>query len=794
MNLSRKWLNEFVDIEDITTKELCDKLTLTGSKVESFEVEGGAINKIVTGKVLSIEKHPDADKLLVCKIDVGREENLQIVTGAQNLKVGDIIPVALDGSTLFNSTKIKKGKLRGVLSCGMLCSLGELGLSIHDFPEAIENGIFVLNDILNGPHVLGQDIKEAIGFDDTKIEFEITPNRPDCLSVIGLARETAATFNKPLKLKTPSVKGEKIPSVKIKVNVLENKLCPYYSARIVENVKIAPSPKWIREKLRVMGVRPINNIVDITNYVMLELGQPLHAFSLNNISGNEINVRLANENEEIITLDDVSRKLTAKDLVIADKNKPIAIAGVMGGQNSQITENTTTIVLESANFNGPSVRSTSKRLNLRTDSSALFEKGLDPLLPKVALDRACELIELLCAGEVTNEIFKVDSVNFSQTIIPLDCEFINKFLNINLSKEQMIAILDKIDCKVKNDQILIPSYRNDLKLKNDIAEEIARFYGYNNIPSTALKSSTVGKLTLKQNFENKIKSIMLALGACEIMTYPFVSPKNLDKLLIPKDSHLYNFVKISNPLGEDTSTMRTAAIGSMLDILSKNEKNKNENVKLFEIAKEYFKSFDTNLADEKKKLIAGFYGDDVDFFSIKGMVLELLNSLNIPSFEANACENIPYYHPGRCASFSIDEKIIGYLGEIHPTVLKNFDIKHRVYAFEFYVDDLFSCANFNIEFTPIPKYPSIDRDLALVCDIDLPSLTLQKIIKKSAGKLLEKINIFDVYTGEQVPSGKKSIAFNLSFRSKNETLTDEQINKIMDKVIASLEKEGISLR
>lgn len=794
MNLSRKWLNEFVDIENITTKELCDELTLTGSKVETFEVEGGAINKIVTGKVLSIEKHPDADKLLVCKIDVGSEENLQIVTGAQNLKIGDIVPVALDGSTLFNSTKIKKGKLRGVLSCGMLCSLGELGLSIHDFPEAIENGIFVLNDILNEPYVLGQDIKEAIDFDDTKIEFEITPNRPDCLSIVGLARETAATFNKPLKLKKPSVKGDKIPSVKIKVNVLEKELCPYYSARLIENVKIAPSPKWIREKLRVMGVKPINNIVDITNYVMLELGQPLHAFSLSNISGNEINVRLANENEEIITLDDVNKKLTVKDLVIADKDKPIAIAGVMGGQNSQITENTTTIVLESANFNGPSVRSTSKRLNLRTDSSSRFEKGLDPLLPKVALDRACELIELLGAGEVTNEIFKVDSVNFSQTVIPLDCDFINKFLNINLSKEQMIAILDKIDCKVKNDQILIPSYRNDLKLKNDIAEEIARFYGYNNIPSTALKSSTVGKLTAKQKFQNKIKSIMLALGASEIMTYPFVSPKNLDKLLIPKDSHLYNFVKISNPLGEDTSTMRTAAIGSMLDILSKNEKNKNQNVKLFEIAKEYFKSLDTNLADEKKKLIAGFYGDDVDFFSVKGMALELLNSLNIQTFEANACENIPYYHPGRCASFSIDEKIIGYLGEIHPTVLKNFSIKHRVYAFEFYIDDLFSCANFNIEFTPIPKYPSIDRDLALVCDIDLPSLNLQKIIRKSAGKLLEKINIFDVYTGEQVPSGKKSIAFNLSFRSKNETLTDEQINKIMDKIITSLEKENITLR
>ena len=794
MNLSRKWLNEFVDIEDISTKELCDQLTLTGSKVETFEVEGGAINKIVTGKVLSIEKHPDADKLLICKIDVGCKENLQIVTGAQNLKVGDIVPVALDGSTLYNSTKIKKGKLRGVLSCGMLCSLGELGLNIHDFPEAVEDGIFVLNDILSEPYVLGQDIKEAIGFDDTKIEFEITPNRPDCLSIVGLARETAATFNKPFKFKNPVVKGEKTPSTKICVNVFEKELCPYYSARIVENVKIAPSPKWIRERLRVMGVRPINNIVDITNYVMLELGQPLHAFDLKNISGNEINVRPANENKEIITLDDVSRKLTAKDLVIADKDKPIAIAGVMGGQNSQITENTTIIVLESANFNGPSVRSTSKRLNLRTDSSALFEKGLDPLLPKLALDRVCELIEKLNIGEVTSEIFKVDSVNFSQTVIPLDYDFINKFLNFDLSKEQMIAILDKIDCTVKNDQILIPSYRNDLKLINDIAEEIARFYGYNNISSTALKSSTVGKLTVKQKFENKIKNIMLSLGASEIMTYTFMSPKNLDKLLIPQDSHLRNFVKISNPLGEDTSTMRTSSVGSMLEILSKNEKYKNQNVKFFEIAKEYFKSSDNNLADEKQKLIAGFYGNDVDFFAIKGMLEELLNNLNVKEFEASACCDIPYYHPGRCAIFSINEKILGYLGEIHPTVLKNFGIKHRVYVFEFYVDDLFNVADFNIEFKPIPKYPSVDRDLSLVCDKDLPSLTLQKIIKKSSGKLLEKISIFDVYTGEQVPSNKKSIAFNLSFRSNNETLTDDQINKIMDKVITSLEKENITLR
>ncbi|MBR1779396.1 MAG: phenylalanine--tRNA ligase subunit beta [Clostridia bacterium] len=794
MNLSRKWLNEFVNLEDISTKELCSQLTLTGSKVETFEVEGGKIDNVVVGKVVAIEKHPNADKLLICQVDVGQGAPLQIVTGAQNLKVSDIVPVALDGSTLYDSTKIKKGKFRGLLSCGMLCSLREVGLTINDFPEAVEDGIFVLNEALGSHYTLGENFKEAIGFNDTKIEFEITPNRPDCMSVIGLAREAGATFGKPLKQHTPVVKGEKKLTKKLSVNVVGKNICPYYSARVIENVKVAHSPKWIRERLRVMGVKPVNNIVDITNYVMLEYGQPLHAFDLDCISGGQINVRLAKENEKITTLDGASRDLTGKDLVIADDTKPVAIAGVMGGKNSKIMKNTTTIVLESANFAGPSIRATSKRLNLRTDSSALFEKGLDPFLPKVALDRACELIEELGIGEVTNEIFAVDSVTFSQTVIPLDCSFINSFLNIDLSKEQMGEILKKIGCEIKEGNIYIPSYRSDLKLIHDIAEEIARFYGYNNIPSTALKTSSVGKLTSRQKFEKKIKSIMLAQGASEVMTFTFMSPKTLDKLMIPAESKSRNFIKIKNPLGEETSAMRTVAMGSILEVLSNNEKHKNQDVKLFEIAKEYFEKEGDNLAEEKKKLIAGFYSEDVDFFFIKGIVEELLLNLKIKDYDVEAFEGISYYHPGRCAAFLINGDIIGVLGEVHPAVLKNYSIKQRVYAFEFYIDDLFKASDFDVEYTPIPKYPNVERDLALICNVDAPALGLQKIIKKAAGRLLESIRIFDVYMGEQVPDGKKSIAFNLSFRSKDSTLADAQIKKIMEKIIATLERENITLR
>lgn len=790
MYLSKKWLNDFVKVDDIDTKVLCDKLTLSGSKVESFKSEGGKIDKIITGKVISIEKHPNADKLLVCSVDIGANEPLQIVTGAHNLKVNDIVPVAVDGSTLYDGTKIKKGKLRGVASNGMLCSLGELGLSKHDFPEAVENGIFVIQM----PCELGQDVKDVIGFNDTVIDFEITPNRSDCLSVMGLARETSATLGRPLNLHTPKVKGDAKFPLDLKISVEDKKLCPYYSARIVSDVNLKPSPVWMRERLRAMGVRPINNIVDITNYVMLEYGQPLHAFDLTTISGNEINVRLAFDDEKIVTLDGAERNLSKNDLIIADSEKPLAIAGVMGGENSGINENTKEIVFESPNFFGPYVRVSSKKFNLRSESSARFEKGLDPNLCSIALNRACELVEELGAGKVTEKVFVVDSVNEKQVKIPLDCEFINRFLNINLSKEEMIEILSKIDCKVINDEVVVPSYRSDLKLKNDIAEEIARFYGYNKILSTPLKGSMNGGLSRKQKFKEKVKSTMMALGISEIMTYSFVSPKSYDKLLIAPESKLRDYIEIKNPLGEDTSVMKTVAISTMLETLSRNFNYKNQNVKLFEVAKEYFKRGEDSLANEPEKLVAGLYGEDVDFFYVKGVVEELLNVLKIRNYDVRSCDCVPYYHPGRCAEISFNGKTLGIVGEINPLVLENYEIKKRAYAFEFCIDDLFEFSNFEVEYKQIPRYPSVERDIAVICDKDLPAINLENVAKQSAGKFLEEVCIFDVYTGNQVPEGKKSVALKLTLRSNDGTLKDEQVQSTVKKVMKAYEKLDIKLR
>ncbi|MDQ5983565.1 MAG: Phenylalanine--tRNA ligase beta subunit [Eubacteriales bacterium SKADARSKE-1] len=791
MNLSIRWLNEFVDINDKDIKEFCDKMTMTGSKVEEFEMEAEKINKVVTGKALSIEKHPDADKLLVGIIDVGSENPLQIVTGAKNLKVGDIVPVALDGSTLFDGTKIKKGKLRGVKSEGMLCSLSELGLSINDFPNACEDGIFVLDE----PCDLGENIKDIIGFNDTKVDFEITPNRPDCLSIIGLAREAAATFNKNLNLHVPGIKAQNGNfSEKLDVTVEDAKLCPYYSAKIVKNVKIAPSPRWIRERLRAMGVRPINNIVDITNYVMLEYGQPLHAFDLRLIEDNKINVRRAKPGEKITTLDGIERELTNNNLVIADSKKPIAIAGVMGGEYSGIMNDTIDIVFESANFNGSSVRLTAKEHNMRTESSSLYEKGLDEHNCPLALDRACELIELLNIGDVGSKTFSCGNLNSDRTKVFFDCEFTNRFLNINLSKDKMQDILRPLGCEFEKDYIIVPTFRSDLKNKYDIAEEIARFYGYNNIPSTNLSGSSFGILSPRQKFEKKVAETMLALGVSEAITYPFISPRHFDKIMLPKEHNLRNCVKIANPLGEDTSVMRTVAVISMLDLLSKNFNNKNENVRLFEIAKEYIPQKGASLPNEKTKLIVGFYGENIDFLYAKGIVEELLSNIFVFDYDVSAYAELPYYHPGRCAKFTLNEDIVGIVGEIHPSVCENYDIKKKVYAIELDIDMLFENAKFDIEYKAIPKFPSVKRDLALICDDDVPVLALQKIIKLNAAELLEDISIFDIYKGEQIPESKKSVAFNLTLRSSSATLTEEQVNSIIKKIVSSLEKQGITIR
>lgn len=791
MNLSMKWLKEFVDI-DVSPKEFAEKMTMSGSKVEKYEVEGENLNRVVVGKVLSIEKHPDADKLVICMVDIGESEPIQIVTGAKNLKLNDVVPVALDGSTLTDGTKIKKGKLRGVVSCGMMCSLAELGLSKNDFPYAVEDGIFVLQE---ENYSLGQDIREVIGFNDTKVEFEITPNRADCLSVIGLAREVAATFDKELKLHKPAVKAiASCDGEAFKVNVFDKNLCPFYCAKIVKNVKIAPSPRFIRERLRAMGVRSINNIVDITNYVMLEYGQPMHAFDLRYIEGNQINVRTANKGEFITTLDGIERKLNENNLVIADSKKPIALAGVMGGEFSSVADDSTTIVLESAIFEPIAVRKAAKEQNLRTDSSSRFEKGLDKNNCIPALNRACELIEMLGAGDIVPDTIIVDNSLDSVTKIPFEPDFINKFLNINLSRDEMIKILDKIECKVVDDMVIVPSFRSDLKIKNDIAEEIARFYGYNNIISTPLRGSHYGKLSKMQKFEQKINNTMIALGLSEIVTYSFANPRQYDKILLSDAHPLRNSVVISNPLGEDTSLMRTTAIVSMLEILSSNYNHKNETAQLFEIAKEYIPTGNNDLPTENNTLVAGLYGDNIDFLHAKGILEDLFESLFIKNYEFIANSEIVYFHPGRCADIFCGEVFLGHIAEVHPSVLENYNLAKRTYIFELNVENLFSCANFDVSYAPIAKFPAVNRDLALICNKDVPVGELKKIIESSAGKLLENVCIFDVYEGEQIPKDKKSVALNVSLRSNEATLTEEQVNSVIKKIIKAFEKVNISLR
>lgn len=786
MNLSMKWLNEFVDI-DVSPKDFADAMTMSGSKVESFEEEGSKIKKVVVGKVLKIEKHPDADRLVVCQMDVAQQEPIQIVTGAKNLNVGDLVPVALDGSTLTNGTKIKKGKLRGVLSQGMMCSLAELGLHINDFPYAIEDGIFVLQEDCK----VGQDIKSAIGLNDTKVEFEITSNRPDCFSMIGLAREAAATFDKELKVHTPKIKNE-IGNVNdmLSVETKDSELCPFYSAKIVRNVKIGPSPRWMRERLRAMGVRPINNIVDITNYVMLEYGQPMHAFDMNLIDGNKICARRAQNGEKIKVIDGSELSLKNDDLVIADSVKPIALAGVMGGKFSGVSNETKTVIFESANFKGSSVRKSAKRHGFRTESSSRYEKGLDVENCIPALNRACELVELIGAGEIVGGIAIDNKSKKFERAIDLDYNFINSFLSLSLEKEQINKILEKINCKIVDGKVIIPSFRQDLKCGADIAEEIARFYGYNKIKSVSLKSDVQGGYSKKQLFRKKVTETLIALGLNQIITYSLTDPKNYEKIFMKEA----NSVKIRNPIGETSSIMRTTAIPSMLEVLSQNYNKKNKNVKLFEIAREYVKTSEDSLPEENEKIVVGMYGDDCDFFVLKGIFEELTDSLHLGKYDIKAETNIPYYHPGRCAVISCGNKVLGTLGEIHPRVCENFDLNSRVYVMSLDVNLLFDSVYDEKKYKKLPKYPSVERDLCLICDSDMPVQNLINVISESLGNLLENVSLFDVYSGEQIDNGKKSVTFSITLRSHDSTLEDEQISSVMKKVIRSLENIGAELR
>ena len=791
MDLSIRWLKDYVDIGDISMRDFSEAMSMSGSKVEGWTTEFEDVKNVVVGKILSVEPHPDSDHLVICQLDVGQQEPVQIVTGASNVHVGDMVPAALHKSQLPNGVKITKGKLRGVMSNGMMCSIAELNLTKGDFPYAAENGIFLLQEDCQ----VGQDIASAIGCNDTCVEFEITPNRPDCLSVLGLAREAAVTFGKELKMHTPQVKGcgGDVHDY-LSVEVRNPQLCPRYTAKVVKNVKIGPSPRWMRERLRASGVRPIDNIVDITNYVMLEYGQPMHAFDIEYVKDHKIIVRNAVSGETIQTLDGVDRTLSEDMLVIADSEKASAVAGVMGGEHSGINENTHTVVFESACFKGSSVRITAKKLGMRTESSGRFEKGLDAQNCLPAVMRACELVELLGAGEVVDGVIDVDNTNYQPTRIHLDADWTNRFLGTDIPKEQMVKILTDLQFQMEGDEIIVPSFRSDVEHKVDIAEEIARFYGYNNIPTTIAKGSPEGGYNEYQKFERVVNQNMLAQGMYEIMTYSFVSPKQYDKIRLPKDDPKRQSVVIRNPLGEDTSIMRTNAIPSMMDILSKNYNNRNGAVSLYEIGNEYIPVEGELLPDEVPNLVLGMYGDDKDFFTLKGVVENLLDTLAIREYDVDAKSDDPTFHPGRCAVLSKDGEEFGIIGEVHPLVCANYGINTRVYVGKLKLRKLFAMMDTQRSYVPMPKFPASTRDLALLCDDALPVMTMEKAIKAAAGKILEKIELFDVYKGSQIAEGKKSVAFNISMRASDRTLTDEEVNGAMSKILKALEELGAQIR
>ena len=796
MNLSMKWLSDYVTL-DTTVKEFCAAMTMSGSKVEVATEEGSEIKNVVVGKLLSVVPHENSDHLVVCQVDVGQEQPIQIVTGAPNVKAGDIVPVALCGAELPNGVKIKKGKLRGVESNGMLCSLGELGLTVHDFPYAIADGIFLIQEDCQ----IGQDIHEAIGLNDTSVEFEITSNRPDCLSVTGLAREAAATYHVPLNLKKPTFQGiDGNIQDALQVEIQNKEKCPRYAAGIVKNVKIAPSPRWMRERLRASGVRPINNLVDITNYVMLEYGQPMHAFDLRYVKDGKIVVRNAAEGETITTLDGVTRTLSPEMLVIADAEKPIAVAGVMGGEYSGIMEDTNTVVFESAYFEPVQVRRTAKKLGMRTDASARYEKGLDPEGCLRTLERAFELVELLEAGEPVRTHIDLDYNEKQRNRIPFDPAWINKFLGTDISREEMCDTMKMLEIEVDGDTCISPSFRIDLERPADIAEEVARIYGYNNIPSTVIKGVANASLTPKQKFRRTLENATVAVGCYGILTYSFISPKYFDKIALPADSSLRKTVVISNPLGEDTSVMRTTTLPSMLETLSLNYKNRNAAVALYEIGKEYLPTAPDKLPEEPDRLTIGMYGDDADFFTLKGMVETILETAGLHDCTYKACgTDSPFgetcaLHPGRSAVIYAGETPIGYLGEVHPTVQKNYDIGTRTYVAKLLIDEMQPLAQTEITYQPLPKFPAITRDLSLVCADEVPVGDLQAAMKKAVGNILEQITLFDVYKGEQIAAGMKSVSFSIRMRSHEGTLTDEQADAAMKRVLKALKEHGATLR
>ena len=799
MLLSRKWLNEFVPV-DVDDRTFAEDMTLSGSKVEITEIEGEEISNVVVGRVVEIKRHENSDHMWICQVDVGEEAPIQIVTGAQNVSQGDLIPVAKHNSTLPGGVKITKGKLRGEKSNGMLCSYKELGMTDNDWPYSIVDGIFLLNsdpDLKAKDLKPGDDIRTAIGLDDHVVEFEITPNRPDCLSVIGLAREAAVTYGKTMAQHEPVVKGGGIGNLTelLDVETPATDLCPRYTARMVRNVKIGPSPKWMRDRLRASGVRPINNIVDITNYVMLEYGQPMHAFDYRYVNGGKIVVRRAEDGETLTTLDGNVRQLNSSMLVIADEHRAVGLAGIMGGENSEIVEDTVDVVFESANFNGTSIRRTALALGMRTEASAKFEKGLDILNTLPAVNRACELVEMLGAGEVLDGT--IDILNFvpQPKQLKLRADKINALLGTDIDAAEMCRILQELGFGVDGDIITVPSWRGDVEHYSDLAEEVARFYGYNQIPTTAMTGVTTrGGYSPEQMLERSLGTVCRSLGYDEIITYSFISPTYYDKIHLPEDSPLRESMKIMNPLGEDTSIMRTTVMPSMLEILTRNYNYRNKEAHLYELGRTYFERED-GMADEPKHLSLGVYGPEESFFTLKGAVETILDSIRAEDVTYVAEKSDPSYHPGRCAKVYVNGQEVGTLGQIHPLVAANYGVDAELYYADLKFDALFASRGADPEYQPLPKFPAVTRDIAVLVDKAVTVGAMESSIQAAAKGLLKDVTLFDIYEGAKLPTGKKSVAFNLVLRADDRSLTAQEADDEVNLVLERLKKDfGAMLR
>lgn len=805
MDTALSWIKAYVPDLDVTPSEYTDAMTLTGTKVEGYKELDKNLEKLVVGEILSIEKHPDADKLIICQVDVGNEK-IQIVTGAPNVSVGDKVPVVLDGGKVAgghdtsplpeNGIKIKKGKLRGVESFGMMCSIDELGQDKNYFPDAPENGIYILPKDAK----VGSDAIELLGLRDTVFEYEITSNRVDCYGVIGIAREAAATFKK--KFVMPQVKttgnNENVNDY-LSVEVKDETLCKRYVARVVKNIKLAPSPAWMQERLRAVGIRPINNIVDITNYVMAEYGQPMHAFDYNLIEGQKIVVDRAKDGDEFETLDGVVRKLDSNILMINDAKKAVAIAGIMGGENSKITDDVSTMIFECATFDGTNIRLSSKRIGLRTDSSGKFEKGLDPNNAYDAMMRACSLVEELGAGEVVGGTIDVYPVKAVESRVAFEPERINKLLGTSISKEDMLEIFDRIELKYdkETNEIVAPTFRQDIHFMADLAEEVARFFGYDKIPTTLPKSSaTIGGISMKLEIEELAREVAKFLGFSEAMNYSFESAKVFDKLGLSKDSRYRKAIEITNPLGEDFRMMRTQAVNGILNSLSTNYNRRNKDVHLFELANIYIpKELPLKeLPDERMQFVLGFYGKE-NFFDMKGVVEEFLYTIGIVGklhYDPSCKEE--FLHPGRKADIVLDGVRLGYLGEVHPIVCDNYKLGEKTYIAVLDLPNVIPFVNFDIKYTGIAKYPAISRDISLVVPRNILVGEIEDIISENGGSNLESFNLFDIYEGDQIEAGFKSVAYSLTFRNKERTLLDTDVNEVMDKILKKLEEKNIKIR